>query len=140
MSPVKIIGESDSVLAPVRWSVSVQGVASVPVSLAASGSAVAINDDGRIAGWSGPGSIATVWNDATPATLFTTATSQAFGLNNEFQPLVVGRNGDQGFVKRVNYISKPVPPVAQPAGGRKAIFLPPQLWGLRTSPCGDRLY
>jgi uncharacterized membrane protein len=97
----QVVGESDAVLAPVVWSVSDQGVASAPVSLAAAGSAVAVNENGLIAGWSGtPTDLATVWEGATPTTLFTTV-SQAYGMNNETQPLVVGRSGDQGFVTRV---------------------------------------
>jgi len=97
----QVAGERDSTLAPFTWAVDASGVAAAPVSLAAVGSAVAINENGRIAGWSGATDLATVWNGTTPATLFTTV-SQAFGLNNEAEPLVVGRSGSQGFVKRVN--------------------------------------
>ncbi|WP_305042798.1 hypothetical protein [Geoalkalibacter sp.] len=97
----QVVGENEDTLAPVSWSVSDQGVAAAPVALAAAGSAVAINDNGRIAGWSGTPDLATVWNGTTPATLFTTV-SQANGLNNDVQPLVVGRNGSAGFIKRAN--------------------------------------
>jgi uncharacterized membrane protein len=97
----QVVGESDADLSPVSWEISEAGVASAPVSLAAAGSAVAINENGRIAGWSGAAGLATVWDGATPATLSENA-SQAYGLNNDAQPLVVGREGAQGFVKRVN--------------------------------------
>jgi uncharacterized membrane protein len=97
----QVVGESDADLSPVSWTISEQGVASAPVSLAAAGSAVAVNESGRIAGWSGAAGLATVWNGTTPATLSENA-SQAYGLNNDTQPLVVGREGAQGFVKRVN--------------------------------------
>lgn len=97
----QVVGETDDTLAPVSWSVSDQGVAAAPVALAAAGSAVAVNDNNRIAGWSGTPDLATVWNGTAPATLFTSE-SQANGLNNDVQPLVVGRNGSAGFVKRVN--------------------------------------
>jgi hypothetical protein len=97
----QVVGENDSTLAPVSWQISELGVATAPVSLAAAGSAVAINENGRIAGWSGATSLATVWSGTTPATLYTTE-SQAYGLNNDTQPLVVGRTGSLGFVKRVN--------------------------------------
>lgn len=94
-----IAGENDATLAPVSWSVDAAGAAAAPVSLADSGSAVAVNENGRIAGWSANN--ATVWDGAASATLFETA-SQAYGLNNDDQPLVVGNNNGQGFVKRVN--------------------------------------
>lgn len=94
----KVVGESES--APVMWTVT-GGVASAPVALADSGSAVAINENGRAAGWTGLDPRAAVWNDSTPSPLFTTS-SQAFGLNNNTQPLVVGRLGNQGFIKRVD--------------------------------------
>lgn len=97
----QVVGETDDTLAPVAWSISDQGVAAAPVALAAAGSAVAINENGRIAGWSGATNLATVWNAATPETLFASL-SQAFGLNNAQQPLVVGRVASAGFVKVVN--------------------------------------
>jgi hypothetical protein len=96
----QVVGES-AALTPVSWAVDAQGVAAAPVSLAAAGSAVAGNENGRVAGWSGATDLATVWNGTTPATMFATE-SQAFGLNNDAQPLVVGRAGSAGFVKRVN--------------------------------------
>jgi uncharacterized membrane protein len=97
----QVAGENDLSLAPVSWSVSDQGVATAPVALAAAGSAQAINNNGRIAGWSGVSPRASVWLGTAATTLFSTE-SQAYGLNNEVQPLVVGRVGNQGFVKRVN--------------------------------------
>jgi len=97
----QVVGEKDSTLAPVSWAIDAQGVFSPPTSLAVAGGAVAVNENGRMAGWSGGVGQATIWNGTTPSLLFTTA-SQAFGLNNETAPLVVGRNGNQGFVKRVN--------------------------------------
>lgn len=97
----KIVGENDTTLAPVSWQVNDQGVATAPVPLADDGSALAVNANGRVAGWSGASDRATVWNGTTPATLFNTV-SQAFALNNDLQPLVVGREGNQGFIKRVN--------------------------------------
>lgn len=97
----QVVGESDTTLSPVLWTVSDLGVAGAPVSLAAAGSAVAINENARIAGWTGATPNAAVWNGLVPATLFNTA-SQAYGLNNEIQPLVVGREGNFAFVKRVN--------------------------------------
>ncbi|WP_027713672.1 hypothetical protein [Desulfuromonas sp. TF] len=97
----QVVGESDAGLSPVSWTISDLGVASAPASLATAGSAVAINENGRIAGWSGAASLATVWDGATPVTLSENS-GQAYGLNNDAQPLVVGREGAQGFVKRVN--------------------------------------
>ena len=97
----KIVGENDTTLAPVSWQVNDQGVVAAPVTLSTAGSAVAVNENGRVAGWSGTSDRATVWNGTTPATLFNTV-SYAFGLNNDPQPLVVGRDGSQGFIKRVN--------------------------------------
>ena len=97
----KIVGENDTTLAAVSWTVTDQGVATAPVTLAVAGSAVAVNENGRVAGWSGASDRATVWNGTTPATLYNTV-SQANALNNDLQPLVVGREGSQGFVKRVN--------------------------------------
>jgi uncharacterized membrane protein len=97
----KIVGENDTTLAPVSWQVNAQGVVAAPVTLADAGSAVAVNENGRVAGWSGASDRATVWNGTTPATLFDTV-SQAFALNNDIQPLVVGREGSQGFIKRTN--------------------------------------
>lgn len=97
----QVVGETETGPAPVRWTVSAGGVASAPTSLATAGSAVAINSNGRIAGWSGAADRATVWNGTTPTTLFTTE-SRAFGLNNDAEPMVVGRNGSTAFVKRIN--------------------------------------
>lgn len=97
----QVVGENLATLKPVSWTVSDAGVASAPVALAAAGSAVAINERGRIAGTSGSPGLATVWSETTPTTQYTTA-SQAFGLNNELQPLVVGQVGNLGFVKRAN--------------------------------------
>jgi len=97
----QVVGENDTTLAPVSWAVNAQGVATAPVALAAAGSAVAVNENSRIAGWSGATRLATVWSGTTPATLYATE-SQAYGLNNDTQPLVVGRIGSLGFVKRVN--------------------------------------
>lgn len=96
----QIVGETDDTLAPVSWRVSEQGIISGPLALAEAGSAVAVNETGRIAGWSGIPGQASVWSGDTSLALFDTA-SQAYGLNNDLQPLVVGRNGNQGFVKRV---------------------------------------
>jgi uncharacterized membrane protein len=97
-----IVGEAITGLAPQAWQVDPSGVPGTPVSLGATGgSALAINANGRIAGWSGATGVATVWSGTTPAGLFGTA-SQAFSLNNEPQPLVVGHNGSFGFVKRAN--------------------------------------
>jgi len=96
-----VVGENLATLSPVSWTVSAAGVAGPPISLAAAGSAVAINDLGRIAGTSGSPGLATVWSGTTPTAQYTTA-SQAFGLNNATQPLVVGQVGSQGFVKRAN--------------------------------------
>lgn len=97
----QVVGENDADLSPVMWTVSELGVAAAPVSLGTAGSAVAINENGRAAGWSGASPNATVWTGTAPATLYSTE-SQAYGLNNDVQPLVVGREGGQGFVKRVN--------------------------------------
>jgi hypothetical protein len=97
----RVVGESADLQAPVAWDVDAQGNASAPQTLAAAGNAVAINELSRIAGWSGASGLATAWLGTTPATLFSTS-SQAYGLNNEAQPLVVGRNGNQGFVKRAD--------------------------------------
>ncbi len=96
----QVVGESDSDLSPVLWAITDQGLASAPVSLETSGSAVAINENGRITGWSGEVDLATIWAETTPNTLYETE-SRAYGLNNDDLPLVVGRNGSQGFVKRV---------------------------------------
>lgn len=95
-----VVGESDLDGAPVRWTVT-GGVVAGPVALGAVGSAVAVNENDRIAGWTGESPRATVWSGATPATLFNVA-SEAYGLNNDTQPLVVGREGSKGFVIRVN--------------------------------------
>lgn len=96
------VGENDSTLAPVRWSINADGVASAPESLGTSGSAVDINDNGRVAGWTGAVTpLATVWSGTTPATI-STQEGQAYGLNNDTQPLVVGHEGGKGFVKRAN--------------------------------------
>ena len=97
----RVVGESDRDQAPVAWDISAQGVASAPISLAAAGSAVAINSNGRIAGWTGATSLASVWLGNTPTALYATQ-SQAYGINNEVQPLVVGRSGNAGFVKRAD--------------------------------------
>lgn len=97
----QVVGENLATLSPVSWTISPAGVAGAPVALAAAGSAVAINDSGRIAGTSGTPGLATVWSGTTPTPQYTTA-SQAFGLNNDAQPLVVGQVGLQGFVKRAN--------------------------------------
>ena len=98
----QIVGESETAagFVPVRW-VSNGAGGYTRTSLAAAGGAVAVNDNGRAAGWSGSTDLATVWNNTTPATLFSTQ-SQAYSLNNSLQPLVVGRSGSFGFVKRVN--------------------------------------
>ena len=98
----RVVGESDSDQAPVAWDISDQGVASAPISLGPAGSAVAINSNSRIAGWTGATtSLASVWLGNTPTALFASQ-SQAYGINNEAQPLVVGRNGNAGFVKRAD--------------------------------------
>lgn len=97
----QVVGEDLTTLSPVSWTVSAAGVAAAPVSLAAAGSAVAINDLGRIAGTSGSPGLATLWLGTTPTAQYTTP-SQAFGLNNALQPLVVGQVGSLGFVKRAN--------------------------------------
>lgn len=97
----QVAGEADATLSPVTWTISELGVASAPVDLAAAGSAVAINENGRVAGWSEVAELATVWDGLTAKTLFNTA-SQAYGLNNDTQPLVVGQEGGQGFIKRAN--------------------------------------
>jgi hypothetical protein len=72
-------------------------------SLAADGSAVAINENGIIAGWVGTGALAraSVWEGNTTTNLFTTE-SQAYGMNNVDEPMVVGRNGSIGYVKKAN--------------------------------------
>jgi uncharacterized membrane protein len=85
---------------PVSWAVSDTGVAGAAVSLAAAGSALAVNEDGRIAGSSGAPALATVWTGTTPVPFYG-APSEAFNLNNSVQPYVVGRSGNFGFVKRV---------------------------------------
>lgn len=97
----QVVGENLATLAPVSWTLTEAGVAGAPVSLAAAGSAVAINELGRIAGTSGSPGLATVWSGITPTAQYTSA-SQAFGLNNATQPLVVGQVGSLGFVKRAN--------------------------------------
>lgn len=97
----QVVGENLAILAPVSWTISSAGAASAPLDLAAAGSAVAINELGRIAGTSGSPGLATVWSETTPTTQYTSA-SQAFGLNNAIQPLVVGQVGNLGFVKRAN--------------------------------------
>jgi hypothetical protein len=94
-----IVGEFDTDAVPVMWTVT-EGIASAPVLLAGTGSAVAINENGRIAGWMGIDPNAAVWTDQTPDAVFDTS-SQAFGLNSHTAPLVVGRKGSQGFIKRV---------------------------------------
>ncbi len=96
-----VVGENDSTLSPVRWTVD-QGIAGAPVSLGAAGNAVAINENGRAVGWIGdltPN--AAVWSGLAATALYNTE-SQAYGLNNDLQPLVVGREGGQGFIKRAN--------------------------------------
>lgn len=98
----RVVGESDSDQAPVAWDISAQGVASAPISLAPAGGAVAINSNSRIAGWTGATtSLASVWLGNTPTALFASP-SLAYGITNEVQPLVVGRNGNAGFVKRAD--------------------------------------
>lgn len=99
----QIAGEAETAagtFVPVSWVADGTG-GFARTTLAASGSAVAVNEGGRIAGSSGASARATVWTGAVPATLFDTV-SQAYGLNNAAQPLVVGTVGGQGFVKRVN--------------------------------------
>ena len=100
-----IVGESEDAVGftPIRWEDDGFG-GFMRVALAAEGTALAVNDNDRSAGWSGALGVATVWDAATPpaaATLFGTA-SQAYSLNNDLQPLVVGRNGATGFIKRAN--------------------------------------
>ena len=96
-------GEALNTGSPITWTITAGGAASAPTSLGATGSAVAVNANSRVAGWIGTGTAAraTVWNGASATALFSTE-SQALGLNNDAQPLVVGRSGSQGFVKRVN--------------------------------------
>lgn len=99
----QIAGEAETAagtFVPVSWAADGTG-GFARTELAASGSAVAINQNNRIAGSTGSSARATVWTGAVPATLFDTV-SQAYGLNNAAQPLVVGTVGGQGFVKRVN--------------------------------------
>ncbi|MEZ4601115.1 MAG: hypothetical protein R2940_15100 [Syntrophotaleaceae bacterium] len=96
-----VVGESDIALSPVSWTVNDAGVAAAPVSLAAAGSAVAVNENSRIAGWTGATPIAAVWSGTVPANVFAVE-SQAFNLNNDVEPLVVGRQGAVAFIKRVN--------------------------------------
>jgi uncharacterized membrane protein len=96
----EVVGERETttgVYHPVLWAD--PGVAD-PVSLAATGGAVAINEGALIAGYSGTSPRATVWTGITAtASLFATE-SQAYGVNNG--SLVVGREGSKGFVRRLN--------------------------------------
>jgi len=97
-----VVGEANirTTANPVSWSVSDTGVAAAPVSLASAGGALAVNEDGRIAGSSGTPGLATIWTGTTPVPFYS-APSEAFSLNNDLVPYVVGRSGSFGFVKRV---------------------------------------
>ncbi len=97
-----IVGEAEvpAGLVPVQWSADGQG-GFQRTSLAAAGSAAAVNLDNRTAGWSGTPSTATVWDLTVGEMLFATE-SWAYNLNDALQPLVVGRNGSYGFIKRVD--------------------------------------
>lgn len=94
--------KSPGLFIPAIWAKTAEGEYK-RTSLAEAGSAAAVNDSGRIAGWSGIPDQATVWKTAglTSETLFTTK-SQAYGINDAAQPLVVGRQGSTGFIKRIN--------------------------------------
>lgn len=100
-----IVGEIESETAtgftPILWTAAALGIYDW-INLAPEGVAVAVNNNDRIVGWSGAAGLATVWTETqVPETLFVDA-SQAYSLNNNLEPMVVGRNGDLGFVIRVN--------------------------------------
>lgn len=100
----QVVGESEATpgnFVPMLWTADATGEYK-PTTLSNAGTAVAINNVGRIVGWNTLTPLAAIWDSAAPATavnLFTTD-SQAFGINND--NLVVGRTGSQGFIKRAN--------------------------------------
>jgi uncharacterized membrane protein len=99
----QIVGEAEvraGALVPVLWTEPAAG-AFARTDLALAGSASAVNNANRAAGWSGASSLATVWTlpAGTAESLFTTA-SQVYGINDT--NLAVGVNGGKGFVTKVN--------------------------------------
>lgn len=99
----QIVGESevsDGIFVPVLWTEQTTNVFT-RTSLAAAGSASAINAANRAAGWTGASPRATIW--ALPAgttVTLSTAASQVYGINDN--NLVVGVNGGKGFVLKVD--------------------------------------
>lgn len=98
----QIAGESETAggVAPILWTATGTGTFQ-RTSMGASGRALAANDLGRFAGWAGSPGLATLWTGTTPAALYDSE-SQAYALNGLTQPVVVGRSGAVGFVKRCN--------------------------------------
>lgn len=94
----QVVGENTAEGAPVLWSVNDQGIPGGPFNLTEQGTAVAINENGRVVGWTGTTPNATLWAGILTTTLYNNA-SQAY--DNEIQTLVVGRVGNEGFVRRV---------------------------------------
>jgi hypothetical protein len=102
----RIVGESEDSngdATAVLWRPKAQGVGyDAPVSLGANSSAQAINEDNRIAGYTGATSEAAVWDTRlkNPTNfdkiLDGTGFSQAYGMNES--SIVVGIAGNQGFV------------------------------------------
>jgi len=97
----EVVGISEptaGALVPALWTADAQGEFK-RTDLAAEGGAVAINANGRVAGWESATPLATVWDNAAPFNLLATP-SQAYGLNNS--GLVVGAEGATGFVIQAN--------------------------------------
>jgi uncharacterized membrane protein len=102
----QVVGEAETganVFVPALWADNGSGLFT-RTSLGASGSALAINDTNRAAGFSGAGTDprAAVWTlpTGTPAaTPFATA-SRVYGINDD--NLIVGANNGKGFVVKMN--------------------------------------
>jgi len=56
-----------------------------------------VNIDDRTVVWSGSPALATVWDAFLAEPLFTTD-SRVYSLNDDLQPLVVGRKGNHRFI------------------------------------------
>jgi hypothetical protein len=101
-----VVGEAETgadVFVPALWADNGSGTFT-RTSLGSSGSALAINEVNRAAGFAGAGtaSRATVWTlptGAPAATPFATA-SQVYGINDD--NLIVGANSGKGFVVKMN--------------------------------------
>ncbi|HKI50641.1 MAG TPA: hypothetical protein VJ995_01080 [Geothermobacteraceae bacterium] len=99
----QVVGESEVLtgsFVPALWADDGTGEFN-RTDLSTDGGAAGINDAGRIAGWNGPIPNAAVWDSSSLlGTDLFSAESQAYSINNN--NLVVGYNGNEGFVRLTN--------------------------------------